>query len=110
MKKISAALTAVLLIFSAVSCSDISNSYNSSDKKSGGLTDTDFIAADAAALSADDFIYTAGDSPVSVTGNFTMPAAGANGTVITWTEKTDAGNSVTLSGTENSSANVTWQE
>ncbi len=72
--------------------------------------DAEAVSADAAALDADDFTFAAGDSPTSVTADFTMPISGANGTTITWAEKTDDGNTIALSGTGNATGAVTWPE
>jgi len=74
------------------------------------LTDAEAVIADAAALDAEDIIFTGSDTPSNVTGNFTLPTSGLNGTTISWVEQTDTGNSIALSGTGNSTAVVTWPE
>jgi hypothetical protein len=46
------------------------------------FNDTEAVAADKAAL---DITYAGGDSVIGVTQNVTLPATGANGTIISWT-------------------------
>ncbi len=93
-------LVAVTLSFTA--CSD-----SGSSSGGGGTTP---VTEDAAALDADDITFTGSDTPSNVTGDFTLPTSGSNGTTITWAEKTDAGNNIALSGAGNSVAAVTWPE
>jgi hypothetical protein len=48
------------------------------------------------ALDETDFTYGAGDDKDNVTKNFTLPLSGENETTITWEEKTDTGNNVSI--------------
>ncbi|WP_168122861.1 leucine-rich repeat protein [Paenibacillus sp. HB172176] len=52
-----------------------------------GLTDSDAVAADLAALA---ITYAPGDSASSVTQNVGLPTSGGNGTSISWTSSDDA--------------------
>ena len=54
----------------------------SCDNLVSGILDTEAVAADKAALTIG---FAGNDTATSVTQNITLPAAGANGTTITWT-------------------------
>ncbi|MBN2898506.1 MAG: cadherin-like beta sandwich domain-containing protein, partial [Clostridia bacterium] len=56
------------------------------------------IATDKADLDATDFSYGGSDDKDTVTQDITLPTTGANGTTISWSEKTDTGNNVVVSG------------
>ena len=43
--------------------------------------------------------YGTGESASAVTTNITLPSTGANGTTIVWSEKTDTGSNISISGT-----------
>lgn len=70
------------------------------------LTDSEAVTADAAALGAEDITFSGSDSASSVTGSFTLPTSGSSGTTISWSENSDTGNAVNLSGTGNSLGSV----
>jgi formylglycine-generating enzyme required for sulfatase activity len=74
------------------------------------LTDTEAVTTDATALDESDITFTGSDTPSHVTGDYTLPTGGSNGTSITWAEKTDTENIVTLSGDGNATATVVWPE
>ncbi|MBI9108418.1 MAG: hypothetical protein JEZ04_16850 [Spirochaetales bacterium] len=47
-------------------------------------TDAEAVSADKAALNTNNIIFAAGDTATSITGDFTLPSIGSNGTTITW--------------------------
>ncbi len=106
----------LLLIFSVFSITFTACDDGGSGSGGGGtthLTDTEAVTQDVASLTADDITFTGDDSPSSVTGDFTLPISGLNGTTITWEEKIDEGNNIILSGEGDSKAAVTnspWPE
>ncbi len=106
----------LLLIFSVFSLTFTACDGGGGGDGGGGttrLTDTEAVTQDVASLTADDITFTGDDSPSSVTGDFTLPTSGLNGTTITWEEKIDEGNNIILSGEGNSKAAVTnssWLE
>ncbi len=64
--------------------------YKVEEYTGGGMSDADAVAGAKAALDESDITYSSGDSKTSVTGNFTMPLTGENGTTITWTENPES--------------------
>ncbi len=62
------------------------------------LTDAEAVALAKANLDAADFTFTAGDSSTSVTDDLSLPLSGSDGTTIAWSEITDTGNNVVISG------------
>ena len=60
--------------------------------------DSDAVSADLDALSTDDIIFKSGDGFESVTGDFSLPKNGANGTAIVWSEKEDTADNIQLNG------------
>ncbi len=64
-------------------------------------TDYDFVRFDRDALGEDDAAYLEGDSQTSVKGDFTLPVSGSNGSTISWTEKTDTSDALSLESSGN---------
>ena len=63
-----------------------------------GLTDAEAVAGAKTDLDSSDFTFGGSDTATAVTQNFTLPLTGSNGTTISWAEKTDTGNNISLSG------------
>lgn len=55
-------------------------------------TDAGSVSLALAALDATDLTFQTGETATTVKGNVTLPTAGADGTTITWAEKTDGSN------------------
>ena len=62
------------------------------------MTDAEAVAGAKTDLDSSDLIFGGSDTASAVTQDFTLPASGSNGTSISWTEKTDTGNNINLSG------------
>lgn len=63
------------------------------------LTDAEAVTADAQNLDSADITFGPGDSDSSVTGNFTLPTSGENGTSISWTSNQPDYVSIAADGT-----------
>ena len=61
------------------------------------LTDTEAVAGAKTDLDSSDLTFAGSDTATAVTQSFTLPLTGSNGTTISWAEKTDAGNNISLS-------------
>jgi len=75
------AVTLIAVSFMAIQCSSENKSANQSTP---GLTDTQAVAADQAALDITDFAFTGTDNATNLTQDFVVPVTGANGTTISW--------------------------
>ncbi len=62
------------------------------------MTDAEAVAGAKTDLDSSDLIFGGSDTATTVTQNLTLPLSGSNGTSISWTEKTDTGNNISLSG------------
>ena len=62
------------------------------------MTDAEAVAGAKADLDAGDLSFGGTDTAAEVTQDFTLPLSGSNGTTISWAEKTDAGDNLSLSG------------
>ena len=86
---------AILLLMNLSGC----NPELPVDPDNGGTgisADAAAVAADIAALDESDFTFASGDSRNSVSGDFNLPTSGSSGTIITWSEKQDTGDNVSV--------------
>ena len=63
-------------------------------------TDAESVAGAKTDLDSSDLTFGGIDIATAVTQNFTLPTTGSNGTTISWVEKTDAGNNISIVGNE----------
>ena len=63
------------------------------------LSDADALIEAQTLLTSASLTYGSGESGSSVKTDITLPSAGVNSTTITWAEKTDPGNNISISGT-----------
>jgi len=75
------AVTLIAISFMVIKCSSENKSSNQSTP---GLTDTQAVATDQAALDITDFTFTGTDNATNLTQDFVVPVTGANGTTISW--------------------------
>lgn len=84
-------------MLSLLSCENLINNGIEHQEKydKTNISDNDAVVKDLADLDVDDFSFSSGDSESSVTQNFSLPTAGASGTVISWESDSS---SVSISG------------
>ena len=99
-----AVLISILVVFSLFAGCNIVDPDDNDKDKTTPMTDAEAVADAGTKLDYADITFAAGDSSSTVTDDFVLPLTGANGTVIAWSEKTDAGDNIDLT---NDSATIT---